>query len=88
MPVFIYNAIEKDGRVVSGQIKSQSLESARRALKVHKIDPISIKEKEIISFSSKRRKVKTSVILFFTRQLSFLLEAGVSLIQALEMRVN
>ena len=88
MPVFIYNAIEKNGRVVSGQIRSQSLESARRALKIHKIDPISIKEKAIFSFFSKRRKVKTSVVLFFTRQLSFLLEAGVSLIQALEMSIS
>ena len=88
MPVFEYNAIEQNGGIVSGQIKAGSLKKAQLQLRVKRIEVISIEEKNIIPFFSGRKKVKRTVVFFFTRQLSFLLEAGVSLIESLRMCID
>ena len=87
MPVFIYN-IEKNGKLVKGEIKAKSLQVAQIKLKSRNIDPIYIKEKALVPFLSGGGKVKTTVVLFFTRQLSFLLGSGVSLIQSMEMTAS
>ena len=87
MPVFIYN-VEKDGKLVRGEVRAASLQIAQIKLKSRNIDPVYIKEKPLIPFFSGGGGVKTTVILFFTRQLSFLLGAGVSLMQSLEMTVT
>ncbi|MCZ0932584.1 MAG: type II secretion system F family protein, partial [Oligoflexia bacterium] len=88
MPTFIYNAIEKNGKAFSGQVKAEDIKKARLQLKLKRVDVISIEEKTIVPFSFGSKKVKKTVIFFFTRQLSFLLDAGVSLIQALEMCIE
>jgi len=87
MPVFIYN-VEKDGRLVKGEIKAQNLQIARLRLKTRQIDPVYIKQKPLIPFFSGGGTVGKTTILFFTRQLSFLLSSGMSLIQSLEMCVS
>ena len=87
MPVFIYN-IERRGQLVKGEIKARSLQLAQIKLKSRNIDPIYIKQKPLIPFFSGGGGVKSTVVLFFTRQLSFLLGAGVSLVQSLEMCVS
>lgn len=87
MPVFVYN-VEKNGQLVKGEIKAKSLQLAQIKLKSRNIDPVYIREKPLIPFFSGGGGVKTTVVLFFTRQLSFLLGAGVSLIQSLEMTVE
>ena len=85
MPTFIYNAVQLNGKTLSGQVKAESLRKAQLQLKIKKLEVISIEEKSVAFFSKGGKKVKKTVLFFFTRQLSFLLEAGVSLIQALEM---
>ena len=87
MPIFIYN-VEQNGRLVKGEIKAQNLQIAQLRLKARRIDPIYIKQKPLIPFFSGGGKVKKTTILFFTRQLSFLLSSGMSLIQSLEMCVS
>ncbi len=87
MPVFIYN-VKKGDKLIKGEIKAQNLQIAEMKLKARKIDFVYIKEKPIIPFFAGGGKIKRSVVLFFTRQLSFLLSAGVSLIQALEMCIS
>ena len=84
MAVFIYH-VEKQGRLTKGKIKAQNLQTAKLKLQSQKIDPVYIKEQSLRSIFSGGGSVKTTVILFFTRQLSFLLTAGVSLIKSLEM---
>ena len=88
MPTFIYNAVEPNGKAISGKIKAEDLRKAQFNLKIKRLEVVSIEEKAIISSFVKNRKVKKTVILFFTRQLSFLLDAGVSLIQALDMCID
>lgn len=87
MPVFIYN-VERNGRIIKGEVKARNIKLAEIALKARKIDPIYIKEKPLIPFFAGGGKVKKTVVLFFTRQLSFLLSSGVSLVQALEMCIS
>ena len=88
MPVFTYSAIDKNGRAFTDEIKTESLEKARLHLKIKKVHVISIKEKSAAPFFKAKKKVKKTEIFFFTRQLSFLLDAGVSLIQSLEMCID
>ena len=87
MAVFVYH-VEKNGQIVKNTIQAKTLQLARLKLNAQKIDPIFIKEKPMVSFFSGGGKIKTGVVLFFTRQLSFLLQSGVSLIQSLEMCIN
>ncbi len=87
MPTFIYN-VEKNGKLIKGEVQAPSLQLAQMKLKARHIDPIYIKEKPLIPFFSGGGRVKKQSILFFTRQLSFLLNAGVSLIQGIEMCIH
>ena len=84
MPVFIYN-VEKDGTLAKGEIKARNLQIAKIKLKAQNIDPVYIKEKPLVPFFAGGGKIKKTVVLFFTRQLSFLLGSGVSLVQSLEL---
>lgn len=87
MPVFTYN-VEQNGKLIKGEVKARSIQLAKMKLKSRHIDPVYIKEKPLVPFLSGGGKVKRTVVLFFTRQLSFLLSSGVSLVQALEMCIS
>ena len=87
MAVFIYH-IEKNGRLIKAEIKAKTLQLARLKLTAQQITPVYIKEKPIIPFFSGGGKISSSNILFFTRQLSFLLHSGVSLAQAITLCVR
>ena len=84
MPVFIYH-VEKNGRLVKGEVKAKTLQLARLRLNAQQITPVFIKEKPIIAFFAGGSKVSSTTVLFFTRQLSFLLQSGVSLVQSIQM---
>ena len=84
MDVFIYHT-NQNGKIVKREIKAESIHSARIKLKARRIDPIYIKKKPLIPILSGGTRIKPKVILFFTRQMSFLLGSGVSLVQSLEM---
>ena len=87
MPVFIYH-VERDGRLIKGEIKARNLQIANIRLKARRLDPVYIKEKSLIPFFAGGSAINKKTVLFFTRQLSFLLGAGVSLVQALEMCIS
>ena len=87
MPVFVYN-VEKNGKIISGKISAKNVQYAKFQLKSKNIDPIYIKEQPLIPFLGGGSKIKTTDVLFLTRQLSFLLSSGISLIQSLEMCVK
>lgn len=87
MPVFKYQA-EVKGRVINGEIQASSLQLASIKLKSKNIDPIYVVEKPLVPFFAGGKKLKNKDILVFTRQLSFLLSSGVSLLQSLEMCIK
>ena len=87
MAVFIYHE-EKDGRLIKAEVRAKTLQLARLKLNAKQITPVFIKEKPIIPFFSGGGKISSANILFFTRQLSFLLHSGVSLVEALNLCVK
>ena len=87
MAAFIYH-FEKNGQIIKDKITAKNLHIAKLKLKVRNIDVVYIKQQPLIPFISGGGKIKSRNLLFFTRQIAFLLNAGVSLIQSLEMTVD
>lgn len=86
MSIFIY-AIEKEGKMLQGEIQAPSLQLAQIKLQSRNIKPVYIKKKPLASLLGNTSTSSRS-ILFFTRQLSFLLESGVSLVEAIDMIIE
>ena len=87
MPVFEYRGYRKNGKKIKGEIEASTLFEARNKLKSSGVFVEHIKE------LSERRKFKISLfshskrqrfVYFFTRQMAFMLEASVPVINAIE----
>ncbi len=87
MPVYNYQA-ESQGKIIKGKMKAPTVQAVNMKLKAQGMEPIYVMEKSLMAFASGGKGVKTKDLLFFTRQLAFLLTSGVSLIQALNMCEN
>lgn len=85
MPTFAYIAQDATGKTSNGTIDATGREAALAALSKQHLRPISLKEsktkKSLLSFGGK--KVKSSDLVIFTRQLSTMVSAGVPLLRAL-----
>jgi len=84
MAIFEYKH-EIRGKVIQQEIKADSLQLAKIKLKSKNIDPIYIHKKAALPFFAGGKGLKTKELLFFTRQISFLLDSGVSILQALHI---
>lgn len=84
MPVYIYHA-EKGQQVLKGTLRAQSVQGVNQYLRTRNMDPIYVVEKPLLPFAGGVKKVKNRDLLNMTRQLAFLLQSGVSLVQALGM---
>ncbi|MBN2325214.1 MAG: type II secretion system F family protein [Spirochaetes bacterium] len=87
MAVYEYRGLDKSGRHVKGVIDAADSDSAIKKLKAKDVYPEAVKElvrggrRSLLSFSfTKKRTVTVSI----TRQLSFLLSAGMPVTNALE----
>ena len=88
MPTYAYVARTRDGKVKKGTMGAQDRQSVINSLYSQGFTPDrnSIKEKgkgEVKNLSSKR--VKTSELLIFTRQLATMINAGLPLLQCLDI---
>ena len=88
MPVFVWKGTASSGEIQKGEIEAQDEQAARRLLRQQRISPSKIKPKpkdllENIAFFQK--KVSSKDIVFFTRQLSTMIDAGLPLVQGLEI---
>ncbi len=87
-----YGAVNKDGEKFYGVIEAGSVEEAATYLRSKNFIPTYIKSQEkskieeIFPFFAK--KVKSSDVVLFTRQLSSMLSAGLTLLKALEILKN
>ena len=84
MPVYIYHA-EKGGELLKGTLKARSTQMVNQYLKSKNMDPVYVVEKPLLPFQSGVKQVKNKELMQMTRQLSFLLSSGVSLLQAMDM---
>jgi len=84
-----YKAIGKDGKFVQGFIEAKDASQAAEYLRSKEFVPISISKKEKTNFLEAiplfGHKVSSGDILLFTRQLSAMLSAGLTLIKSLEI---
>ena len=84
MGVFTYQQ-EIRGKIVTREVNAKTIQLAKLKLKSKNIDPIHIQKKAAVAFFSGGNSLKTEDVLFFTRQISFLLSSGLSLIRAINL---
>ena len=83
-----YKAITKDSKIVQGLIEANGVDEAAAYLKERELVPIQIKKRQETSFLKFLpffKKVKSSDIILFTRQVSSMLVSGLTLLRSLEI---
>lgn len=85
---FAYIAINKDGKEVKGSIQAEDATAARYKLKTDGMTPVSIKEQSILTKDINlgiSKGVKSRDLSVFCRQFTSILNAGVTVVDALRM---
>ncbi|HNR50801.1 MAG TPA: type II secretion system F family protein [Deltaproteobacteria bacterium] len=84
MPVFVWEGKLANGNIKRGEIEADSKASVQLLLKRQMILPTKIKSKpkQIVLFE---QKIKTKEIVIFTRQFSTMINAGLPLVQCLDI---
>ncbi|HHL39479.1 MAG TPA: type II secretion system F family protein [Deltaproteobacteria bacterium] len=92
MPTFVYTGKSSTGEVKKGEISAASIAQATAALRRQQIIPTSLTEKKSglaalseIKLPGMTRKVTTKEIVVFTRQFATMIDAGLPLVQCLEI---
>lgn len=91
MTTFVYTAKMPDGEVKKGEIEAMSLAQATAALRRQQVLPTSITQKKAglslgdIKLPSLGAKVKTKEIVIFSRQFATMIDAGLPLVQCLDI---
>jgi type II secretory pathway component PulF len=89
MAVFIYKAIDRDGRIKAGTIESETIGGAHEDLTVQGLNVLSVKEAGRFSFGSavsvfSHSKVKRAIVIEFATNLAVIMRAGIPLLDALD----
>ena len=87
MYTFLFKAKKPSGQVISGQVKAKTKNEVLYMLVSKKLEPVHIEiKKSIFQLGSGGLSgIATKHLVFFTRQLSFLVNAGVPVVQALHI---
>lgn len=92
MPVFAYEGRTASGKVLRGNMEAPSREAVINRLRAQRIQPITNKIKERgkgldreIKLPGFRKAVKTHDVVVFTRQLTTMIDAGMPLVQILDI---
>ncbi len=83
MPLFVYDALDKQGKRIKGELASDSEQNALTSLKMQSLFPIKIAEskerKESLNRDILKKKVKKKHVAIFARQFASMLRAGIPL---------
>ncbi len=90
MPTFAYSGRTRSGEVVSGERAADTMENAVAALRreqmlVTRITPVKTKAGAPVKAARSNKKVKAKNLAIFTRQFSVMIDAGLPLVQCLEI---
>src|ERR1044071_2564190 len=92
MPVFAYEGRTTSGKVLRGNMEAPSREAVINRLRTQRIQPNTNKIRERgkgldreISVPGLRKKVKAHDVVIFTRQLTTMIDAGMPLVQILDI---
>lgn len=97
MPVFEYSALTAEGKKIKGIVDAESFLAARQKLRDSSIYPVDLKETSAqlraeapvgISIGSFMKKVGLREVSVMTRQLATLLDAGLPLVQSLNVIIT
>ncbi len=80
--IFVFDALDNKNHKISGEIAAPSLPRARTLLQTQGLNVLKIKKKSTSLFDGEK-KVKSTEITLFTRQMATMLNAGIPLVQAL-----
>ena len=81
-----YSALDESGNKVSGTEKAASVSAAHLMLIQRGLQPIDVKEhKSVLKFEITKKTVTRKEIMHFSRQLSVFVEAGIPIMEALEL---
>jgi len=81
-----YSAVDEHGKKISGTEKATSVSAAHLMLLQRGLEPIEVKQhKSILQFEITRKTVKRKEIMHFSRQLSVFVEAGIPIMEALDV---
>ncbi len=88
MPIYIWKARTRQGTLKKGEIEAANNEAVMGQLRAQMLMPVSVKQKskdvsEVLPFLKKRVKIKELVI--FTRQFATMIDAGLPLVQCLNI---
>ncbi|MCK4772972.1 MAG: type II secretion system F family protein [Candidatus Latescibacteria bacterium] len=88
MPVFTYSGTASTGKDVSGELEAENLEQAEQILRSGRITEVKVKKKpaeiKIPGFGG-AGKVPTEVVTGFSRQFATMIDAGLPLVQCLNI---
>lgn len=94
MPVFAYQALTRTGTERAGQLQAENLNSAAQALRTEGLRVLKIAEKRRSGFLGQdnfkdwyatQRSVSNDTLIFFYRQMAFMLKAGLAVAECLEL---
>jgi len=85
MPTFTYVAKTRDGQKRSGTLTAENKSALLRSLQAQGLTADTVREKGAKSKSKRGPRVKSTEILVFTRQLSTIVNAGLPLLQGLDI---
>ncbi|MBI5374289.1 MAG: type II secretion system F family protein [Candidatus Schekmanbacteria bacterium] len=91
MPAFQYVARTLSKDIKKGEIEAKTIEEARKLLRTQKLIVTSIKKKAVafqLNIPGMKEKVTEKDIVVFTRQFATMIEAGLPLVQCLEILAN
>ena len=88
MPVYIWKARTRQGTIKKGELEAQSDQAVMGQLRAQMLMPVSVKKKpkeisEYLPFLKPRIRIKDLVV--FTRQFATMIDAGLPLVQCLEI---
>ena len=96
MPMFAYQALSRTGEELSGKMQADSTSAVAQALRTEGLRVLKIKERRsgflgqdnFKDWLATQRSVSTDALIFFYRQMSFMLRAGLPLAECLQLAVT
>ncbi len=94
MPVFAYQALSRTGDELSGKMQAESTSAVAQALRTEGLRVLKITERRRSGFLGQenfkdwlatQRSVSTDALIFFYRQMSFMLRAGLPIAECLQL---
>ena len=86
MPTFVYQVRDEKGKLMSGELRAKSQQELDHYLKEKGYIPLMVKQKSALSSGGLfKKKVKIKDLAIFCRQLSIVLQAGLPLVNALDV---